>query len=680
MTLWQRYATAVRDWMGSWSSGDKALISILGGQGPAKSGVNVTEDTALNISAVWACTQLIAGNLASLPLIHYRRAANGDRERATDTKLYRLLHDEPNSEMSSASFLETLQQHVLIWGNAFAEILRDGNGRVVELYPIEPWRVSGVRQNGLAGPLRYRIAQRDGTDEVLAPEEILHIPGLSSNGVWGYSVIRKARESFGLTMATEAFGATFFGKGSTFGGILTHPGAMTPDNVEKLRNSLKDRHEGVDRAHQFIILQGGMTYTPVGIPGRDAQFLQQRQFQLSEIARWFGVPPHLIGDVEKSTSWGAGIQQQTIGFLQFTLRRWLVKWERELNRKLISPLERNLQFIEFQIDALERGDQESRYRAYATGIQWGFMTRNEVRGLENLPQIEGGDTPLVPANMTTEEKITAPEPKPVVAMPAAAPNEGDEEEPDEEDDRQVVADLETLKEIGRELIAQSKRIIPTPAGDESENDFMGRCMANETMQSEFPDDKQRAAVCHKQFADRAIQLEMSLLRDDVAKIAAAIPPPTPPTDLTPVLERLASVDEVKGRMAKLAGPLRGLLENAVRDFVKREADRARKAATSPEKLGEWMISFYPRQEDYAVKGLRDAVQLFSVLVDRPNGAETLIRAQAAQYIERSCAALDALVREPPADLKAAVEQLTRQWETERPAAFADALMAEVLHV
>lgn len=648
MNPFGRMLHSARDWLGSWGSGDKALAALFG-RGPTVAGVDITEETALNISAVWACVQLIAGNLSSLPLIHYRKLGNGDRSRATDTRLYRLLHDSPNEETTSATFLETLQMHVLLWGNAFAEIGYDRGGSVRSLYPIEPWRVSAVRPHGLGGELRYRIAQRDGSDAVLRPDEILHVPGLSPNGVWGYSVIRKARESMGLTMATEQFGSSFFGKGSTFGGILTHPNVMTKENEERLRASLEQRHQGVDRAHQFVILQGGMTFTPLGIPGRDAQFLQQRQFQLSEIARWFGVPPHLIGDVEKSTSWGSGIQQQTIGFLQFTLRRWLVKWERELNRKLISPLERNLQFIEFNVDGLERGDQDSRYKAYAVGIQWGFMTRNEVRAMENLPKIEGGDTPLVPGNMTTEEKLTAPEPKPAAPPTAAADKDLDVDDDDAPDrSAQIAEDIRLLMDIGREVLAKQ-------------------------------DASQRQVALIPTALPPAVDLTPVLdrIRDDLA----AIPPPAPPTDLTPIVERLDAVAAehraLAERVALLAPSLRDVILGALRKEAKFEGDRARKAAQSPEKLRAWMETFYATREESAVPHLLPAVVLHFQLVGRADNAEGEIRRIIREWVADSRAALEILLGDPE-NLEANVKAITEQWETERPRAVADALLREVI--
>jgi len=729
MNAFSRMTMAVRDWLGSWGSGDKALAALFG-YGPSKSGVSITEDTSLNISAVWACVRLISGSMSTLPLIHYKKKGNGDRERWLDSRLYRLLHDEPNEEMSSATFLETLQTHVLLWGNAFAQIIRDGAGRVTEMYPIEPWRVSALRPNGLGGELRYRIAQRDGGEAVLGIDQILHVPGLSPNGVWGYSVINKARESFGITAAADQFTASFFGKGSTFGGLLKPDRQLSKEQTQELIASLEKRHQGVDRAHQLIVLPHGVTYEQIGIPGRDAQFLQQRQFQTAEIARWFGVPPHMIGDLERSTSWGTGIAEQKIGFLEFTLRPWLVKWERELNRKLISPLERNLQQIEFSVDGLERGDIESRYKAHAIGIQWGFKTRNEVRALENLPMIEGGDTPLVPANMSTEEKIAAPDPKPVVQAPtAAADKDVDVDKDDAKERAEIRADLQRLIEMGREAKARIEAL-PTPEPVDLGPVLQGL----EGIRAAIPEPPAPVDLTPVLEAVAGIPLApivdlgpvldaVEATRADVlgaipappppadltpllervdatkADILGAIPVPPPPvdfapvleridgippqvpTDLTPVLDRLEAVETerkaMQERIAAMAPVLQDLILAAVRKEVKFEADRARKNAESPEKFRAWMEGFYATREEMALQRLLPTMRLHFHVTGRADEAEEETRRIIRGHVEQSKASLEVLLADPE-NLETNVRALAAAWEAERPKAIADTCLREVI--
>jgi HK97 family phage portal protein len=323
--------------------------------------------------------------------------------------------------MTSATFRETLQAHVLPVGQRLRGDHQDGAGKVAALYPIEPWRVSVFRDRDA---LRYRIANpTKGTESVLRPDQILHFQGLSGDGVWGYSVIRKAREALGLGLATEKFGAAFFGQGASFGGILTHPARLSDPARENLRKSINDRHQGVERAHNFIILEEGLKYDRLGIPPEDAQFLETRKFQLNEVARMFGCPPHMIGDVERSTSWGTGIEQQGIGFVTYTMRRWFVRWEQELTRKLISPLEWQQQAIEFLVDGLLRGDTATRYQAYSIGRTGGWFSANDIREMESLnPLPARGRLYLVPANMLPADQVAnPPEPAPAPApAPAAA--------------------------------------------------------------------------------------------------------------------------------------------------------------------------------------------------------------------------------------------------------------------
>lgn len=731
-------------WFGPYGLGDKALVDLFGAK-PVSSGIAVDESKSLTSTVVWACVQLIAGTLGSLPLIHYRRLANGGKERATDTRLYRLLHDMPNDEMSASTFAETLTAHVLLWGNAFAEIRRDNKGQVAALWPIEPWRVQGVR-DGRA--LTYRVDGR--TD--LSPDEMLHVPGLTPDGVWGYSPIQKMREALGLLLAAERFGGIFFGQGSSFGGILTHPGKLTEAAEKNLRNSLEQRAQGVDRAHNFIILQEGLRYDKIGIPPNDAQFLETRKFQVGEIARIFGVPPHMVGDVDRSTSWGTGIEAQNIGFVTYTLRRWLVRFEQEITRKLISPLERNLQFVEFLVDGLLRGDTATRYAAYQVGRNGGWFSANDIRRLENLDPIgDEGDVYLVPSNMVPADRLddvidaqVAPPPAPVAPAPDPSPARTRELELEEFRD-----DIATLMQLGRETVDRQTRT-PLPLDTTA---LVERTVERTVEQIKAlpppptvdlaPVLDKLAAVDQARQADRAwleallpavheaMNGDVAALREAVEhlvpKIAEALPQPTPPVDLTPVLERLDTLEvernarngevaalqeavehllpdltlaipppppptdltpvierlnalevERRAHADRLAAILPGvqlMIEDVARDFVRREADRARRAAVAPEKLAAWIEEFYPRQADYAVKVLRGAMHVYTQLVGRPDDAEHDIRTNVSLHVTDSRDALTALLETAPDDLKTAVAQLSERWEAERPAALARGLMA-----
>lgn len=630
MTLWTRLALAVRSlggWLGPYGLNDPALKALFGAK-PVSSGVTVSEQTALTSSAVWACVNLIAGTIGSLPLLHYRRLPNGDRERYTDSKLYRVLHDLPNDEGTSAVLWETMTQHLLLWGNAFAEIRRNARGEVASLDLVEPWRVSWFRTD-TTREIRYRVD----SETVLRPDEMLHVPGLTPDGIWGYSPIQKARESVGLLLAAERFGGTFFGQGSAFGGILTHPGRLNQQAEDNLRGSLEKRAQGVDRAHNFIILQEGMTYEQLGVPPNDAQFLETRKFQVNEIARWFGVPPHMIGDVERSTSWGTGIEQQAIGFVKFSLRRWLVRFEKEIMRKLISPLELNYQFVEFLVDGLERGDFTSRTTAYVQLKQAGLITANRVATLENWESFgPEGDVLFNPSNQLPAEILAEGPPKPAPAAPVP---------------KEPAARDEFAEEL-KQLIA------------------LGQAT--------------QAAVAQQ-------HLDFDGLTERVAALPTEIPaspppaPPPPPVDLAPVLEKIAGLEaalqEQRERTTAVLPGVQRLIEDAARAFVRKEVDHAKRAAATPEKLTEWMTEFYPHQADWAVSRLRHAMQVYWQLLGRTDDPEGEIRCRIAAYADASRARLTALLeRATPETLRDVVTHDVDRWDAPRSEALAEALMVD----
>lgn len=378
------------------------------GGGPTTTGVPVSEFTALNYSAVWSAVSVIAADVASLPLVLYKRTEKDGKDRFLDSKLYELLHDAPNPEMGSMVFREALQAHVMTWGNAYAEIQRDDLGRPVALWPITPDRVSPFRD----GPqLKYRVTNPSGSQNVLLPRDMLHVPGLGFDGVTGYSVIQKARESISLGLATEQFGGTFFGNGSTFGGVLSYKEKLTAEVKQGIRESIDASHTGVQRAHKFIILGGDVKYDKLGIPPNDAQFLETRRFQVTEIARWFQIPPHKLGDLERATF--SNIEQQDIEYYRSCLRRWLVRWEQELNRKLIPPLERKQQFFKHNVEGFLRGDSAARSAFYTSMCNLGVYSINMVLEAEDLNKIgTSGDGHLVQGNLVPVDRLLEPPPEP----------------------------------------------------------------------------------------------------------------------------------------------------------------------------------------------------------------------------------------------------------------------------
>ena len=369
--------------------------------GNSSSNKTVTERSSMQVAAVYACVRVLAEAVAQLPLHLYRYTGDGSKEKAINHPLYRLLHDEPNPEMSSFVFRETLMTHLLLWGNAYSQIIRNGKGEVVALYPLMPNRMTVDRDEKGRLYYEYTISDDDAPQikkTILKPSEVLHIPGLGFDGLVGYSPIAVAKNAIGLSIATEEYGAKFFANGATQGGILEYPGVIKdPDSVRDAWN----KGFSNSNAHKVAVLEEGMKYTPISISPDEAQFLDTRKFQISEIARIFRVPPHLIGDLEHATF--SNIEEQSLEFVTYSLQPWLVRWEQGIHRALLSDEEKKDYFAKFNVDGLLRGDYESRMNGYATARQNGWMSANDIRELENLDRIpaeEGGDLYLINGNMT----------------------------------------------------------------------------------------------------------------------------------------------------------------------------------------------------------------------------------------------------------------------------------------
>lgn len=372
--------------------------------GRTTSGKTVNERTALQTTAVYACVRILSETIASLPL-HVYRYTEGGKAKDTEHVLYTLLHDEPNPDMTSFVFRETLMSHLLIWGNAYAQIIRDRSGQVIGLYPLLPDQMSVHRSE--KGKLYY-VYNRYEEDNpnfqekgsiVLSQEEVLHIPGLGFDGLIGYSPIALAKNAVGMTLACEEYGASFFGNGANPGGVLEHPGILKDPG--KVRDSWNAVYQGTRNAHKVAVLEEGMSYKQIGIPPEEAQFLETRKFQINEIARLFRIPPHMVGDLEKSSF--SNIEQQSLEFVKYTLDPWVVRFEQALKKSLLLPEEKKTHFIKFNVDGLLRGDYQSRMNGYAIGRQNGWLSTNDIRELEELNPIspeEGGDLYLINGNMT----------------------------------------------------------------------------------------------------------------------------------------------------------------------------------------------------------------------------------------------------------------------------------------
>ena len=357
----------------------------------------------MQMTAVYSCVRILAEAIAGLPLHLYRYTDSGGKEKATDHPLYLLLHDEPNPEMSSFVFRETLMTHLLLWGNAYAQIIRNGKGEVMALYPLMPNKMSVERdENGQLYYTYTRSAEEAKTAEtgrvILLPKDVLHIPGLGFDGLVGYSPIAMAKNAIGLAIATEEYGAKFFANGAAPSGVLEHPGTIK--DPQRVREAWQSQFGGSSNSGKIAVLEEGMKYTPISISPEQAQFLETRKFQINEIARIFRVPPHMVGDLEKSSF--SNIEQQSLEFVKYTLDPWVVRWEQSIARSLLSENEKKQYFVKFNLEGLLRGDYASRMNGYATARQNGWMSANDIRELENLDRIpaeEGGDLYLINGNM-----------------------------------------------------------------------------------------------------------------------------------------------------------------------------------------------------------------------------------------------------------------------------------------
>lgn len=370
--------------------------------GPTSSGRAVNERTAMQMTAVYSCVRILAEAIAGLPLHVYQTRSDGGKEKAVTHPLYRLLHDEPNPEMTSFVFRETLMTHLLLWGNAYAQVIRNGRGEVIGLYPLMPNRMSVGRDS--AGRLYYeyqRTSEEPPRAEyervVLPPSEVLHIPGLGFDGLVGYSPIAMAKNAIGMAQACEDYGASFFANGAAPGGVLEHPGTIK--DPSRVRESWTATFGGARNGNKIAVLEEGMKYTPISVSPEQAQFLQTRKFQMGEIARIFRIPPHMIGDLDKSSF--SNIEQQSLEFVKYTLDPWVIRWEQALTKTLLDPRDPGV-FVKFNVEGLLRGDYASRMQGYAVARQNGWMSANDIRELENLDRIapeDGGDLYLVNGNM-----------------------------------------------------------------------------------------------------------------------------------------------------------------------------------------------------------------------------------------------------------------------------------------
>ncbi len=373
--------------------------------GYSSSGKRVDERTSLQMTAVYACVRILSEAVACLPLHLYRYTEGGGKEKAVDHPLYFIAHDEPNPEMTSFIFRETIMSHLLLWGNAYAQIIRNGRGEIMALYPLMPDRMRVDRDD--KGQLYYEYTMisadpktmKGGNSTVkLKPEDVLHIPGLGFDGLVGYSPIAMAKNAIGLAIAAEEYGSKFYANGANPSGVLEHPGTLK--DPSKVRESWTQTFGGSNNAGKVAVLEEGMKYQPISIAPNEAQFLETRRYQTEEIARLYRIPPHMIGDLDRATF--SNIENQSIEFVKYTLDPWVSRIESSMNRRLLSESEKGKYCFRFNLSGLLRGDYQSRMQGYAIGRQNGWMSANDIRELEDLSPVseeEGGNLYLVNGNM-----------------------------------------------------------------------------------------------------------------------------------------------------------------------------------------------------------------------------------------------------------------------------------------
>ena len=365
--------------------------------GKADSGERVDEKSAMQIATVYACVRLLAETVAGLPLHLYRftDAEEKGKEKAKDHPLYKILYRQPNPEMTSFSFREVMMTHLLLYGNCFAQVVRDGRNQILSIYPLLPENVEVDRDE--KGDIFYiyhaytdEKPGENNRDIYFRRDEIFHIPGLGFNGLVGFSPIAMMKNALGTTLAVERYGSSFFRNGAQPSGVLEHPGVLK--DPSKIRENWSAVYGGPNNAHKVAVLEEGMSYKAISLPPEDSQFLSTRQFGVNEICRIFRVPPHMVQDLEHATF--SNIEHQSIDFVVHTLTPWLVRFEQAIVKDLLLEDEKDEYFPKFNVDGLLRGDYESRMQGYATGISNGFMSPNDVRVLEQwdpIPAEKGGD-------------------------------------------------------------------------------------------------------------------------------------------------------------------------------------------------------------------------------------------------------------------------------------------------
>lgn len=380
---------------------EKWVIDWVTGGLQNSAGIRVDQETAMMYAPYFAGVRVIAEDVGGLPLFMYERLQPRGKQRAPQHPLYTLLHDSPNPMMGALGLRENLTAHAINWGRGAAYVVNDPRtGAIKELWPLHPGRLyPKLRRTGTGRYERWYqyLDDVNGIYASLAPAEVLFLPGFGDSGRGGYSIVELAANSIGLGLATEHYGAKTFDNNSAPGGVLSHPDVVSNEARKRMRADWEALHRGISRAGLMAILEEGVTWTNIGLPNDANQFLETRKLQVTDMARWLRLPPHMIGDLDRATF--SNIEQQNIEYVSMALSSWLTRWEQAIVTQLLTPEERATFFPEHLVDGLLRGDTQARFQAYSIGRQWGWLSANDVREKENLNPIDGGDEYLVPLNM-----------------------------------------------------------------------------------------------------------------------------------------------------------------------------------------------------------------------------------------------------------------------------------------
>ena len=390
------YPNRIFRWLANGLANSETGVQSTGGVAQAEA-ADISDQRAMQLSTVWSCVRLISETVACLPLGFYRTTDDGREALDEDHRLVTLLKRSPNQSMTDIEFREAMTMQLVLWGNAYARIRRDGAGDPVSLTPLIPGKMDVVRRPD--GSIFYQY-YTDNAVETYEKADIFHLKGFSAEGVVGFSPLALARQTMGLAVAAEQYSAGSFRNGGRPLGTLNFEQVLTPDQRKAAHAIYEDITGGAMNNARSWVLEGNAKYNPISIPPDDLQMLESRQFQIAEICRFFRVPSHLVNDSSKSTAWGSGLEQLDLGFLKYTLTPYMRRWETTIRNSLMRPLEKRRLVIEHNVEGLLRADSKARAEFYSNMAQNGLMTRNEIRRKENLPAMDGGDELTVQVNLT----------------------------------------------------------------------------------------------------------------------------------------------------------------------------------------------------------------------------------------------------------------------------------------